>query len=1078
MMLNKKFSKLLCAVLAFAMIVTMLPAMALITSADEADTMLISENAGINKLAFSDIANSPYQREIGVLSAISVLAGDPEGTFRPGDSISRAEMAAIIVRIYGLESNVIPSATQFDDVPADHWASGYVNIASSLGVINGDGNGTFRPDDKVKYNEAVKMLVCVLGYGMHAQESGGWPAGYLVQATSLGVDEDVINQSGEASRETVAKLVYNTIDLEYLEKVGYGTDEQWVSVVGRTLLSEKMKVSKIEDVVSETYTASFMGEGSLKENEVRIGKEKFLLGDSDISKYIGYPVIAYAKFDPKVDKKLSTLAYYEVDEEDVEIIDVIPDDVAGATENSITLFEDYENSAKTITYTTKIDTYVFNNGIGDMNFDLSTLYAGGKAAFQGKLIIIDIDDDQVIDSLFVEDTETIVVDSIAKSSSGFYIRGKHTNERFPAKGMINTSDDEVKVTIMKDGEAIDYTDLEEYDVLTYTNNGNIYNFTVVAETVEGAIESITSDDEIVIDGKKYEKSPYYMDNVVKTLVEEPSVGDTVVMYLDSYGQIAYTEVTVTGGADTYAYVLGVEKEKGFEDEMAYSLILYTTDNEKVSVPLASKLTLKKNVYAFDVNEGTIESTDLQLETIEKRVTDVTAADLKQFGVFDAEGRPVTQLIKYAMTDDKISEIETALNIAPFAATGTVYVDTVENGVHSVVAVDAVANKNAITKINSNIFKVTPKKYDEENEVFTKTVMVDGSKEITSFCRKSSSFLSNGGSPTNADSAYKWKGSKILFIPNEAGSTLTSDISFFGSDEFFSAYNDYATFSTNDFEIYDCAKDGTVGMFILKPDVTKSAIVGDQRSSYMLVKKVGVGTNADGESEYRINGLSNNYNNPSTSEVAISLPEDVAITLANSAFFNKSDFDISDLGAGDIVNYRKLPNGKVYALKVLFSAKYNKGSYLSDYANTKNIKDYVDVATLYQSILYGNIVMSTTDDGQDYIRLTVSPEGSSLDLGSDSVTGDFNPAGFTNYWAYDVNKKTMKAIEFADVPIPEELDEDTLDLENLPANVFKLTDEDGNTYYAKCPKVMMHVHVGDSNWRRINFIYFDDGSFDY
>ena len=128
---------------------------------------------------------------------------------------------------------------------------------------------------------------------------------------------------------------------------------------------------------------------------------------------------------------------------------------------------------------------------------------------------------------------------------------------------------------------------------------------------------------------------------------------------------------------------------------------------------------------------------------------------------------------------------------------------------------------------------------------------------------------------------------------------------------------------------------------------------------------------------------------------------------------------------------------------------------------------------------GHIVYSAEDDGATSIVITGETEaGASIEIGNNAnSTGDFDPAGFTNYWVYDTNKKTMKKIEFADIPLPEELDESDIDVDNLPGNVFKVTDEEGNTYYAKCPRVLFHVHVSNGSWRKINFIYFDDGSFE-
>jgi len=1080
MMLNKKFSKVLCAILAFAMLVTMLPAMALVASADEA-----AAETSVNKLAFSDIANSPYQREIGVLNAISVLAGDPEGTFRPGDSISRAEMAAIIVRIYGMESSVVPGVTKFEDVPADHWSSGYVNIASGLGVINGDGNGKFRPDDKVKYNEAVKMLVCVLGYGLHAQENGGWPAGYLVQATTLGIDEDVINQSGEASRETVAKLVYNTIDLEYLEKVGYGTEEQWVSVEGRTLLSEKMKVTKLEDIVSETYTTSLFGEGDLKEGQVRIGTTRLLLGESDIAKYVGYPVIAYAKFDPKVDKNLSTLAYYEIMEEDVVIIEAITEEFAGATAKSITLYEDYENSAKTITYTTDDTTYIFENGVGNMAFDVSSLYKDGKATFEGKLVIIDIDDDQVIDSLFVQNTDTIVVSSIAKSNKGFYIRGKYTNERYPANNkLINLADETAKISILKDGEQVEYSDLEEFDVVTYTQSGNVYNFVVSNETVEGVVEQITSDDEIVVDGVAYEKSAYYIEKTDKEPTKACKLGDEVVMYLDSYGQIAYTEITATGGTDTYAYVLGMEVEKGFEeDEDEISLIVLSTDNEKVKLPIAQKAKLKKNVYYVGVKNGTITDTSVEVGTVEERFTEgVSKADLADFGII-SEGKIVKQLIKYAVdADGKLTEIETALNIKgkeSFVSDGTTATLYTMDANQEIVPVEVnVKDANAAdyTKIQNNLDKIlNPAKFDEELNVFTKTYYTNSKNEFGKSFYTVSNTMSE--SSTVAGDRYSTAGAKLLLIPTSDGSVLTSDMGFYDSAEFFKNYNPYTALPSTGIEIYDVDKTGKAGLFVVTADLNTN-IFKDFRGNYMLITKVGTGVNADGEPEYRITGQSNNYNNPATSEVSFTVSAETSIApyVADSVDFEKLGSDKmkpGDLKAGDIIGYKKMVNGKVYSIGVLHSANYNNGPIFTNSNGSKVNAEQLGSTTLYMGALHGYIVETISEEDEETIRLATLKPGAEIDLSvkNDNVSPEYTPTGYKNYWMYDATKKTLKKIEYADIPLPEPVDSP------VGKNVFTITSEDGTTGYYKCPRIVMQTHWGDNRFREVNFIYIDEGLFD-
>ena len=103
---------------------------------------------------FSDVAASDnYAEAIETLSDLGIITGDDQdgdGTmdFRPADTITRAEVAAIISRIQGMNS-VAQAATNFADVPSTHWASGYVNNAEGRGIINGYGDGNFGPEDNV-----------------------------------------------------------------------------------------------------------------------------------------------------------------------------------------------------------------------------------------------------------------------------------------------------------------------------------------------------------------------------------------------------------------------------------------------------------------------------------------------------------------------------------------------------------------------------------------------------------------------------------------------------------------------------------------------------------------------------------------------------------------------------------------------------------------------------------------------------------------------------------------------------------------------------------------------------------------
>ena len=114
--------------------------------------------------SFKDVQNSDYYYSAAAkLSEDGILQGYPDGTFGAARAITRAEMAAIVCRMIEADIDTQNLKSVFTDVADNHWAIGYISKASEKKIINGDGDGTFRPEDDVKYEEALKMVVCALG---------------------------------------------------------------------------------------------------------------------------------------------------------------------------------------------------------------------------------------------------------------------------------------------------------------------------------------------------------------------------------------------------------------------------------------------------------------------------------------------------------------------------------------------------------------------------------------------------------------------------------------------------------------------------------------------------------------------------------------------------------------------------------------------------------------------------------------------------------------------------------------------------------------------------------------------------
>jgi len=102
-----------------------------------------------------------------------VLDGYPDGQFRPDGSVTRAEWVKMLVEARGLEPEP-PDAQQFADLPPDHWASGYVNVAIRARIlVPSDYGHCLGPSAGVSRREAAMLLVRAFGMEERARQLHG-----------------------------------------------------------------------------------------------------------------------------------------------------------------------------------------------------------------------------------------------------------------------------------------------------------------------------------------------------------------------------------------------------------------------------------------------------------------------------------------------------------------------------------------------------------------------------------------------------------------------------------------------------------------------------------------------------------------------------------------------------------------------------------------------------------------------------------------------------------------------------------------------------------------------------------------
>lgn len=228
---------------------------------------------------FPDVPeDATYAEAVEVLSALGIIVGDENGNFNPDSPITRAEMSKLLYAMVSTGS-VGQAATSFNDVPAEHWASGYIQGAKQLGFIDGYDAYTFGPEDDVTYEQVLKLVLCAMGYRPAAEINGGYPTGYLMVAADIGLNKGVTNITGPepAPRSVVASIIYNGLNLPIMKQTQYGSDAKYVKMDGSleanyvfsTLLHKTYNAYKVEGKVMANSKTALKGSPEQKTGYVR-----------------------------------------------------------------------------------------------------------------------------------------------------------------------------------------------------------------------------------------------------------------------------------------------------------------------------------------------------------------------------------------------------------------------------------------------------------------------------------------------------------------------------------------------------------------------------------------------------------------------------------------------------------------------------------------------------------------------------------------------------------------------------------------------------------------------------------------
>ncbi|MBR6523332.1 MAG: S-layer homology domain-containing protein [Clostridia bacterium] len=592
----KNLSKVLAVVLALAMALSM-----------------------VSFAAYTDVeAGADCEEAVTVLSALEILKGYEDGSFKPDATITRAEFATVVIRLLGLADTATGGATIFTDVAADHWANGYIALAAQQGIVNGYGDGRFGPEDPVKYQEAIKMVVAALGYTPMADANGGYPGGYQVVASQKGILAGISGAKANepATRGVVAQLGYNALTVPLMEQTGYGTQTNFQTV--NSLLLNKLGVTKFEGVVTATSLSS-----SNKDGKVTVDYDAQITavaGQSTAKKYDPagvngvncnpvtlnagsssvYTIDAAGEVEEAAKELIDVASIMYVkaaDTDDAELVCILKNGNRNATVSFATedlradaAFTNADADATTADATIEVYTdkdagdteeYVLNikkvyvNGRTKSILDASGVTAGSEiSSIANKEAVVGyyLDNDKHADVTLLSQTEdeynvayitvyddvkvTSIADRKWQISFNPYTAN---NENIGSKVILDETDKDLKFEIYKDGEVASFADIKKDDILSiagYINASDELAYGKVYIVSDKVEGKVTarSTGKVSVDGVAY-----------KSTATGFNLGDTAVFFKNYRGVLVAVDTTATAANVKYGfatYIRGYDADYG------------------------------------------------------------------------------------------------------------------------------------------------------------------------------------------------------------------------------------------------------------------------------------------------------------------------------------------------------------------------------------------------------------------------------------------------------------------------------------------------------------------------------------
>ena len=485
---------------------------------------------------------------LGVLDGIEVNAD-------LNANITREEFSQLVVNLLGYDevASTFEDPGVFTDISTSEY-KGAINLLYDLKIVSGTGANTFGPEQPVTYPQVGKFMVNILGYSKIVNSNSIYA--YSMLAGSIGVFDDVDSSKEYVSWNDALIIAHNALNIDLMTRDFGMIGDNYHIVEGKTLRTSlstttSKRVQKLKGILTaDDTTYLYEARSNMKPTQMEVNGKVYNCNFEVPSGLVGMEVHFYLEETDNGDIVTSVAPT-----EKNTVTNLSLDQIDNASSGKVEYFTNGEKKSKV-----RVNEYakvIYND-----RWDMKSTYVDIKNYDNGYVRLIDNDEDEIVDVIFVYEFTDAIVEKIYAETKQIYFANNQLVNGARYVSLDEEKDNTVVNLIDADGNVVAFEDVKEDCILSIakSKDGQVINVVVSDRIVTGVVNEI--DEYSVVIGSDV------FDYIVKPNVK---IGTHVDAYVNFMGKVFYVEKTKA--ENKYAYVLDAQVKVGLSGTVKVSLIM-------------------------------------------------------------------------------------------------------------------------------------------------------------------------------------------------------------------------------------------------------------------------------------------------------------------------------------------------------------------------------------------------------------------------------------------------------------------------------------------------------------------------